>query len=30
MKKRQTLDCDRRINNLNRLHIYYDEKVDKE
>lgn len=30
MKKRQTLYCDRRINNLNRLHIYYDEKVDKE
>lgn len=30
MKKRQTLYCDRRINNLNRLHKYYDEKVDKE
>lgn len=30
MKKRQTLYCERRINNLNRLHIYYDEKVDKE
>lgn len=30
MKKRQTLYCDRKINNLNRLHKYYDEKVDKE